>query len=95
MKTTDTMSPEADMFDVIRQWFDGIEVRDLRQAHFICTLIPASCPFERQIKLFNRTIFSIPPLCKLNPLYEQFVALRFRSLTYLADECGVDIQRYF
>ena len=36
----------------------------------------------------------IPPLCKLNPVYEEVVYLRFRALCYLADCCGEDIQRY-
>ncbi|MBE9017387.1 hypothetical protein IQ272_14835 [Chroococcidiopsidales cyanobacterium LEGE 13417] len=34
------------------------------------------------------------PLCKLNPLYEQVVALRFKALTYLVDECGEDLSLY-
>ncbi len=42
----------------------------------------------------DRTLLSIPPLCKLNPLYEQVVGLRFRALCYLADECGEDVTPY-
>jgi hypothetical protein len=57
-------------------------------------MIPAQCPFERDINLFGRKIAHIPPLCKLNPLYEQFVGLRFRSLSYLADDCGEDVSEY-
>jgi hypothetical protein len=34
-------------------------------------------------------------LCKLNPLYEQLVGLRFRALSYLADDCGEDVSQYF
>jgi hypothetical protein len=63
-------------------------------AHRLCQLIPAQCPFERDVKLFGRTLFHIPPMCKLNPLYEEVVALRFRALCYLADECGEDITAY-
>jgi hypothetical protein len=37
---------------------------------------------------FGRKLAHIPPLCKLNPLYEQLVGLRFRSMCYLVDECG-------
>jgi len=33
-------------------------------------------------------------MCKLNPLYEEVVALRFRALCYLADECGEDVTCY-
>lgn len=72
----------------IRDWLDSIEIRDRELAHRICKLIPAQCPFERDIQLFGRTIAHIPPMCKLNPLYDQFVSLRFRSLCYLVDECG-------
>jgi len=78
----------------IQQWLDAVEVRNPILAHRIAKLIPAQCPFERDIKFFGRTIAHIPPLCKLNPLYEQFVGLRFRALCYLADECGEDIQQY-
>lgn len=78
----------------IIQWLESIEVRDSKTARSLCKLIPARCPFEREIKLFNRTILNIPPLCKLNPFYNQLVELRFKSLTYLADVCGEDINIY-
>lgn len=86
--------PKFDLFKPFRHWLDGIEVQTAEFAHNICKLIPASCPFERDIQLFGRTVLRIPPLCKLNPLYEQVVALRFRALCYLADECGEDITMY-
>ncbi|NJK57306.1 MAG: nitrogenase [Pleurocapsa sp. SU_5_0] len=63
-------------------------------AHLICRIIPARCPFERKIRVFKHTVISIPPLCKLNPFYEQLVALRFKSLTYLAEKCGEDVTLY-
>jgi Mo-dependent nitrogenase C-terminus len=72
----------------VREWIDSIEIRDRNLAHRICKLIPAQCPFERDIKVLGHTIAHIPPMCKLNPLYDEFVGLRFRSLCYLADECG-------
>lgn len=78
----------------LRQWLDNIQVQHPRFAHQICQLIPAQCPFERDVKVFGRTLFHIPPLCKLNPVYEQVVALRFRALCYLADVCGEDISQY-
>ena len=78
----------------IRQWLDQLDVRDRKMARTIASLIPAQCPFERTVTLFGRTLFHIPPLCKLNPLYEEFVSLRFRALCYLADECGEDISAY-
>ncbi|MBC7970238.1 MAG: Mo-dependent nitrogenase C-terminal domain-containing protein [Verrucomicrobia bacterium] len=78
----------------LRQWLDTIEIRDAKTANLLCQMIPARCPFERTIKLFDRTLCAIPPLCKLNPFYEQVVALRFRALCYLADECSQDVSRY-
>lgn len=78
----------------IRSWIDGLEVRNVKTARRIAKLIPAQCPFERDVTLLGRTVAHIPPLCKLNPLYDQFVTLRFRALCYLADECGEDIRSY-
>jgi hypothetical protein len=83
-----------DPFKPLRHWLDSIEVRDAKLAHKLCQMIPAQCPFERTFKLFGRTVLYIPPLCKLNPLYEEVVALRFRALCYLADECGEDVSAY-
>lgn len=77
-----------------RDWLDNLSIDNPKTAHRLAKLIPAQCPFERDLKLFGRTIAHIPPLCKLNPLYEQLVSLRFRALCYLADECGEDIQSY-
>ncbi|MBW4634145.1 MAG: Mo-dependent nitrogenase C-terminal domain-containing protein [Iphinoe sp. HA4291-MV1] len=78
----------------IRRWLDNIQVRDRPLAHRLCKLIPSDCPFERDVKLFGKTLFHIPPLCKLNPVYEELVGLRFRALCYLADECGEDVTQY-
>ena len=75
----------------IRQWLESIEIRDSQMARSLCKIIPAHCPFEREIKFLDRTLVRIPPLCKLNPFYDQIVSLRFKSLIYLADECGEDV----
>ncbi|MBD1911784.1 MULTISPECIES: Mo-dependent nitrogenase C-terminal domain-containing protein [unclassified Leptolyngbya] len=78
----------------LRRWLDQMEIRDAAIAHTICQLIPAQCPFERDIYLFGRKVGHIPPLCKLNPFYEEVTGLRFRALCYLADECGEDVGCY-
>ena len=78
----------------LRQWLDQIEIQDAEMARFLAKLIPSQCPFERDIIIFGRKVGHIPPLCKLNPFYEQFVGLRFRALCFLADQCGEDIQSY-
>jgi hypothetical protein len=78
----------------LRQWLESIEIDNPKMAHLVCKMIPAHCPFERKIQLFDRTLLYIPPLCKFNPLYDQLIELRFKSLIYLADECGEDITLY-
>ena len=78
----------------LRNLIDGIEVKERCFAHLVCQLIPAQCPFERRIELGGRTLLYIPPLCKLNPLYDEVVALRFRALCYLAESCDEDISLY-
>ena len=85
---------QDDFLSPIRQWLDSQEVNNPKLAHFLCKMIPAQCPFERNIVVFGRKLFHIPPMCKLNPLYEQVVTLRFKALCYLADECGEDISAY-
>ncbi|MBD2364133.1 Mo-dependent nitrogenase C-terminal domain-containing protein [Anabaena minutissima FACHB-250] len=83
-----------DLLQPLRQWLDSIKISDRQFAHRLCQLIPSQCPFERDINLFGKTLFHIPPLCKLNPLYEEVVSLRFRAMCYLADECGEDVTQY-
>lgn len=94
MHTYVHLPPQSTVLQPVRDWLDKLDVQDPRIAHLVCKLIPAQCPFERDINLFGRTIAHIPPLCKLNPLYDQLVSLRFRALTYLADACGEDISSY-
>ena len=77
-----------------RDWLDQMAVEDPRLARFVCRLIPPQCPFERDVTLFGKKLVHIPPMCKLNPLYEQLVGLRFRALSYLADDCGEDVTPY-
>jgi hypothetical protein len=86
--------PKFDLLQPLRQWLDNLEIQNRKLAKAIAKYIPAQCPFERDIMLFGHKIGHIPPLCKLNPLYDQFVGLRFRALCYLVDQCGEDIQSY-
>ncbi len=78
----------------LRKWLDRLDIKNHRFAKLVAKLIPAQCPFERDIVIFGRKIGHIPPLCKLNPVYEELVCLRFRALCYLVDECGEDIESY-
>ncbi|MCZ2200334.1 Mo-dependent nitrogenase C-terminal domain-containing protein [Cylindrospermopsis raciborskii] len=83
-----------DLLNPLREWLDGLEIHDHRLARFLCNMIPSQCPFERDVTLFGKKIVHIPPMCKINPLYEQLVGLRFRALSYLADDCQEDISKY-
>lgn len=86
--------PKFDFLSPVRQLLNNIKINNPKFARFLCYLIPAQCPFERDINLFGRTLFHIPPMCKVNPFYEEFMMLRFRGLSYLADECGEDVSRF-
>jgi Mo-dependent nitrogenase C-terminus len=70
----------------IRQWIDRLPINNQRLASQVCELIPAQCPFERDLTIFGHHLIHIPPLCKLNPLYAELAALRWRALCYLADQ---------
>jgi hypothetical protein len=78
----------------LRQWFDATEIHHLWLAKLICLMIPAHCPFARDVKILGRSLFSVPPLCEFNPFYAQFISLRLKSLTYLAEH-DEDVTRYF
>jgi len=88
---------QPELFNVlnpIRHWINHCSINNKLTARRICKFIPAQCPFERDIRFLGYTVFHIPPLCKLNPFFEEFVGLRFRALCYLADECGEDVSQY-
>lgn len=101
------LSFRNNLLQPVRQWLEAIEVHDPKVARLLCKMIPAHCPFERHLR-FGDTVLHIPygslredsispqlpPLCKLNPLYEQVISLRFKCLSYLADECGEDVTLY-
>ncbi len=82
-----------DLLEPVKEWLDHMDIHDSRLANLICKVVPAQCPFERDVVLFGRKIMHIPAMCEINPLYDQLVGLRFRSLTYLADK-GEDISKY-
>ncbi|AFZ53436.1 Mo-dependent nitrogenase C-terminal domain-containing protein [Cyanobacterium aponinum UTEX 3221] len=80
-------------FNFIKERLENLEISTKETAEKIVNLIPNTCPFAREIRLFNRSIFKIPPLCKLNPFYEDLMMLRFRALSFLC-EIGEDITPY-
>ncbi|MCW6034844.1 Mo-dependent nitrogenase C-terminal domain-containing protein [Spirulina subsalsa FACHB-351] len=76
----------VDVLSPLRHWLNRFEIRNAAIAQSICRWIPDQCPFARKIVWQGRTLLVIPPLCKLNPLYDELIALRFRALCYLADQ---------
>ncbi|MCS7030183.1 MAG: nitrogenase [Gloeomargarita sp. SKYG116] len=78
----------------LKNWLNQIEIRDVHFAHQICRWIPARCPFEREIRWRGHLILKIPALCHLNPLYGELMALRWRALCFLAEQCGEDVSCY-
>jgi hypothetical protein len=84
---------KVDLLAPLRNWLDRITIHHPRFARLICRLIPCRCAFERDIRVFGKT-YHIPALCKLNPLYDELIGLRFRALIYLTDVCGEDVKKY-
>ena len=85
---------KIDLLLPLRKWLDNLEINNSQLAHRICRLIPAQCPFARTIKLWGKTLLTIPPLCKINPVYDELMCLRFRAISYLAEECHEDVSKY-
>jgi hypothetical protein len=69
-----------------QQWLENLEIKEEKVARLIVKLIPAQCPFAREICFFGQVILRIPPLCKINPFYEQLMTLRFRALCFLVEQ---------
>ena len=92
--STPAQRNKIDLLLPFRNWLNNFKISDPTLAHKLCETIPTQCPFARTVKIFNCKLFTIPPLCKLNPLYDEVIGLRFRALCYLADECGEDISSY-
>jgi Mo-dependent nitrogenase C-terminus len=84
--------PHFDILHPIRNWLDNLQINNPKVARAIASLIPAQCPFARDLIVFGHKVAHIPPLCKFNPLYDQLIGLRFRSLCYLVDVCGEELR---
>ncbi|MEB3319226.1 MAG: Mo-dependent nitrogenase C-terminal domain-containing protein [Cyanobacteriota bacterium] len=75
----------AGLLDQLKAWLAGLVPSEPAVARFLVRLIPDQCPFERDVRLFGHKLVHIPPMCKINPLYDQLIALRLRCLTVLAE----------
>ena len=72
--------------DPLKHWLNGLDPGDERISSFIAHLIPFLDPFGCDIDLFAHKLVQIPVMCKINPLFEQFLAVRFRCLGHLSVE---------
>ncbi|MCS6960413.1 MAG: Mo-dependent nitrogenase C-terminal domain-containing protein [Pseudanabaenaceae cyanobacterium SKYGB_i_bin29] len=81
-----------DWLHPLRQAINSLQVHRSVIAHWICRLIPSHCPLERTFHL-GKYRLHIPPLCHLNPLYGEIIALRMRALEYLM-VLEVDVSAY-
>lgn len=68
----------------LRNYLNSLDVSNKAIAQVICFLIPSACPFARTLQILNRKIV-IPPLCKLNPVYDELMKLRFKALGVIHD----------
>jgi hypothetical protein len=37
---------------------------------WLSNVLPETCPFARDVKVYGFVLFTIPPLCKFNPFFE-------------------------
>ncbi len=80
-------------FTYIKNKLESWEIKEKKVAQKIVIFIPSQCPFARDIYWGDRKILTIPPLCKINPFYEDLMMLRFKALCFLS-EIGDDITPY-
>lgn len=85
-KAQDTGDGSPSTLERLKDWLDGLSPGEPSVARLLVHLIPAQCPFERDVVILGHRIVHIPPMCRINPLYEQLMALRFRCLCLLAGE---------
>ena len=52
----------------LRSWLDAQAPSDPAVARLLVKLIPAQCPFERDVVVLGRRLVHIPPMCRINPL---------------------------
>lgn len=72
------------MITSLKKALSGISITNPTQATLLRGLIPSTCPFARTIHLGTHKLV-IPPLCKINPLYEELMLLRYKADCYLAE----------
>lgn len=67
----------------LRRWINRIDIASPWVARWVCRLVPNTCPAAYTVRLWGRTVLSLPSLCHLNPLQDELVDLRFRAADFL------------
>jgi hypothetical protein len=71
--TTGFTRKQSRLLSWVKRTIDGINVESEQLSRFVVASIPAQCPFARKVSLNGKLLFEIPPLCKLNPAYDEVV----------------------
>jgi len=50
--------PHFDPLHPLKQWLDNTAIKSQKLARLLCKFIPSQCPFEREVKIGDRTLFS-------------------------------------
>ena len=70
----------------LRRWVNNLEVSSVTTAQWICRVIPNTCSSGYDFTVFGRISLHVPSLCKLNPLADELVDLRFRAADFLYEQ---------
>jgi len=58
---------KIDLLQPLLQWLDSLEIENRKSALLLARLIPAQCPFERDVILFGRKNSSYSPNVQAKP----------------------------
>ena len=79
----------------LRNWLENLNISNPQASAQAVSTDPIPMSLSSAISIYlGARSYIFPPMCKLNPLYEEVVMLRFKAMCYLADECGEDISQY-
>lgn len=53
MQSLNSIFLKINLLHQVRNWLDFVEIHNSSVAYLLCHIIPTSCPFAREVKLFN------------------------------------------
>lgn len=77
------LTPKLDPLVPVRRWLAALEIPSRSVAELICRWVPNTCSAGYSLRWQGRIWLHLPPLCKLNPLHEELLDLRFRAADFL------------